>query len=159
MKNIILFSFALAMMASSSFDAIGIADTTQVHGINEVVVTGTNQATGKTQLLAAISGEVPSLFVSQRNIFGFGVSNGGSGGIKLCGVGGSPTSGILMMVDGQPQFAGLYSHPVADFYEMEYVDHVEVVRGRGDQQWLSDARLHRHGRCEGKILTKKVSQQ
>ena len=73
MKNIILFSFALAMMASSSFDAIGIADTTQVHGINEVVVTGTNQATGKTQLLAAISGEVPSLFVSQRNIFGFGM--------------------------------------------------------------------------------------
>ena len=56
MKNRILFSFALAMMASSSFDATGIADTTQGHGINEVVVTGTNQATGKTQLLVAISG-------------------------------------------------------------------------------------------------------
>ncbi len=27
------------MMASSSFAATGIADTTQVHGINEVVVT------------------------------------------------------------------------------------------------------------------------
>lgn len=81
MKNRILFSFALAMMASSSFAATGIADTTQVHGINEVVVTGSNQATS-------------------RNIFGFGVSNGGSGGIKLRGVGGSPTSGILIMVDG-----------------------------------------------------------
>ena len=39
MKNRILFSFALAMMASSSFAATGIADTTQVHGINEEVVT------------------------------------------------------------------------------------------------------------------------
>ncbi len=36
-----------------------------------------------------------------------------------------------MMVDGQPQFAGLYSHPVADFYESEYVDHVEILRGPG----------------------------
>ena len=160
MKKQILFSFVLAMMLSASAKAAtGIADTTQVHGINEVVVTGSNQATsrnllpytvsvinsrqleatGKTQLLAAISGEVPSLFVSQRNIFGFGVSNGGSGGIKLRGVGGSPTSGILMMVDGQPQFAGLYSHPVADFYETEYVDHVEVLRGPGSVLYGSNA--------------------
>ena len=159
-NNRLLFSFALAMMASAMVNvsvsakmvtATGIADTTHVHGIDEVVVTGANQATsrnllpytvsivsssqleatGKTQLLSALSGEVPSLFVSQRNIFGFGVSNGGSGGIKIRGVGGSPTSGILMMVDGQPQFAGLYSHPVADFYETEYVDHVEVMRGPG----------------------------
>ena len=146
------------MMAAASAQA-SIADTTQVHGINEVVVTGSNQATsrnllpytvsiinsrqleatGKTQLLSAISGEVPSLFVSQRNIFGFGVSNGGSGGIKIRGVGGSPTSGILMMVDGQPQFAGLYSHPVADFYETEYVDHVEVLRGPGSVLYGSNA--------------------
>ena len=137
----------------------GLADTTQVHGLGEVVVTGSNQATshnllpytvsivnsrqleatGKTQLLSALSGEVPSLFVSQRNIFGFGVSNGGSGGIKIRGVGGSPTNAILMMVDGQPQFAGLYSHPVADFYETEYVDHVEVLRGPGSVLYGSNA--------------------
>ena len=147
------------VMAAASASVKGIADTTQVHGISEVVVTGSNQATsrnllpytvsvvnsrqleasGKTQLLAALSGEVPSLFVSQRNIFGFGVSNGGSGGIKIRGVGGSPTNAILMMVDGQPQFAGLYSHPVADFYETEYVDHVEVMRGPGSVLYGSNA--------------------
>ena len=158
MKKQILFSCALAMMVSASVQA-AIVDTTQVHGINEVVVTGSNQAisrnllpysvsvinsqqleaTGKTQLLAAISSEVPSLFVSQRNIFGFGVSNGGSGGIKIRGVGGSPTNAVLMMVDGQPQFAGLYSHPVADFYETEYVDHVEVMRGPGSVLYGSNA--------------------
>ena len=158
MKKQILISSCLLMMVAASAQA-SIADTTQVHGINEVVVTGSNQATsrnllpytvsiidsrqleatGKTQLLSAISGEVPSLFVSQRNIFGFGVSSGGSGGIKIRGVGGSPTSGILMMVDGQPQFAGLYSHPVADFYETEYVDHVEVLRGPGSVLYGSNA--------------------
>lgn len=111
MKKQFLFSVALAWMLSASISAKtinGIADTTRVYGIDEVVVTGTNQATsrnllpytvsvinnrqleatGKTQLLSAISGEVPSLFVSQRNIFGFGVSSGGSGGIKVRGVGG-----------------------------------------------------------------------
>ena len=165
-----LFSSAL-MAASSEGDAmrpsssekfatrLSLSDTAQVHGLGDVVVTGSNQATsrnllpytvsivnsrqleatGKTQLLAALSGEVPSLFVSQRNIFGFGVSNGGSGGIKIRGVGGSPTSSILMMVDGQPQFAGLFSHPVADFYETEYVDHVEVLRGPGSVLYGSNA--------------------
>lgn len=154
LKVSLLLSLILASHAKS-----GVVDTTLVHGINEVVVTGSNraisrnllpytvsvvtsrqlEATGKTQLLAALSGEVPSLFVSQRGIFGFGVSNGGSGGIKIRGVGGSPTSGVLMMVDGQPQFAGLFSHPVADFYETDYVDHVEVLRGPGSVLYGSNA--------------------
>ena len=158
-KPVLMSSCLMTMLSVSAMTGTGIADTTQVHDINEVVVTGSNQATsrnllpytvsvvngrqleatGKTQLLAAISGEVPSLFVSQRNIFGFGVSNGGSGGIKIRGVGGSPTNAILMMVDGQPQFAGLYSHPVADFYETEYVDHVEVMRGPGSVLYGSNA--------------------
>ena len=127
--------------------------------IDEVVVTGTNhatgrnllpytvstigasqlEATGQSQLLSAISVQVPSLFVSERNIFGFGVSSGGSGGIKIRGVGGSPTNSVLMMVDGQPQFAGIYSHHVADFYGTEYVDRVEVLRGPGSVLYGSNA--------------------
>ena len=154
------FSVSLLLpLLLTSYAKASVADTTLVHGIDEVVVTGSNhatsrnllpytvsvvnsrqlEATGKTQLLAALSGEVPSLFVSQRGIFGFGVSNGGSGGIKIRGVGGSPTSGVLMMVDGQPQFAGLFSHPVADFYETDYVDHVEVLRGPGSVLYGSNA--------------------
>ncbi|WP_367657747.1 TonB-dependent receptor [Phocaeicola sartorii] len=82
---------------------------------------------------------MPSLFVSERNVLGFGVSNGGSGGIKIRGVGGFPTNAVLMMVDGQPQFAGIYSHHVADFYETEYVDRVEVLRGPGSVLYGSNA--------------------
>lgn len=132
-------------------------DTTKV--LNEVVVTGTNnsvpqkllpytvsvvsnrqlEATGQTQVLSAISGMVPSLFVSQRSVFGFGVSNGGAGHIKLRGVGGDRASAVLMMVDGQPQFAGIYSHHVADFYDKEYVERVEVLRGPGSVLYGSNA--------------------
>lgn len=134
-------------------------DTIPGRNLGDVVVTGSNdavgrnllpytvttvgekqiEATGNTQLLSAVSGLVPSLFVSERNIFGFGISNGGSGGIKIRGVGGAPTNAVLMMVDGQPQFAGIYSHHVADFYGTEYVDRVEVLRGPASVLYGSNA--------------------
>lgn len=127
--------------------------------LSQVVVTGTNnamptnllpysvstvssrqiEATGRTQLLGALSCRVPSLFVTERNMLGFGISTGGSGGIKMRGVGGSPTSQVLMMVDGKPQFAGVFSHHVADLYESEYVDHVEIVRGPSSVLYGSNA--------------------
>lgn len=97
------------------------------------------QSSPKGQLLSALSGSIPSLFVAERNVLGFGISTGGSGGIKMRGIGGDPTSGVLMMVDGQPQFAGLYSHHVADMYGKEYVDHVEILRGPGSVLYGSNA--------------------
>lgn len=156
-KSLVIAIFSLSALFTPSLHGMEIVDST--HVLNEVVVTGSNvavgrnllpytvstvsgkqlEATGNTQLLGAVSGIVPSLFVSERNIFGFGVSNGGSGHIKLRGVGGDRASAVLMMVDGQPQFAGIYSHQIADFYETEYVDRVEVLRGPASVLYGSNA--------------------
>lgn len=153
----IVSAIILSALPATTSSATESADS--IHPLGEVVVTGTNagvaknrlpysvsvigeerlQATGQTQVLSAISGMAPSLFVSERSIFGFGVSNGGSGHIKLRGVGGDRASAVMMMVDGQPQFAGIYSHHIADFYDKEYVERVEVLRGPGSVLYGSNA--------------------
>ncbi|MCM1505354.1 MAG: TonB-dependent receptor [Muribaculum sp.] len=155
-RSVTLLIISLAV-SSTSINGQETADS--VLQIHEVVVTGTNspvqknllpytvsvvgrerlESTGETQVLSAISGMVPSLFVTERSIFGFGVSNGGSGHIKLRGVGGDRASAVLLMVDGQPQFAGLYSHQISDFYDKEYVERVEVLRGPGSVLYGSNA--------------------
>lgn len=156
-KATVIISTLLSAVSVPTMFGMETADS--VLQLNEVVVTGTNsqiaknllpysvsvvgnerlESAGQTQVLSAISGMVPSLFVSERSIFGFGVSNGGSGHIKLRGVGGDRASAVLMMVDGQPQFAGIYSHHIADFYNKEYVERVEVLRGPGSVLYGSNA--------------------
>lgn len=138
---------------------VSVAETPDTLALSEVVVTGSNmavgrnllpytvtvidrsqlEASGQTQLLSDLSVEVPSLFVTQRGILGYGVSNGGAGHIKMRGVGGDRASAVLMMVDGQPQFAGIYSHHIGDFYTKTNVARVEVLRGPGSVLYGSNA--------------------
>lgn len=153
--------------------------TDSIQQIQDIVVTGTNLATdnnklpysistlsdkeieesGENKVLNILSGRIPSLFVTERGVGGFGISTGGSGGIKIRGVGGSPTSQVLMMVDGQPQFAGIYSHHVGDAYSTEYVEKVEVIRGPASVLYGSNAMggainvITKHARQEGIFTT------
>lgn len=151
-------SVPVCLLAAAT--AAGQTDSIAATALNEVVVTGSNSAVGRnlipytvsvigtealesagsSQLLSVISGRVPSLFVTERGILGFTVgSHGGAGHIKMRGVGGDRASAVLMMVDGQPQFAGIYSHHVADFYSKDYVEKVEVLRGPGSVLYGSSA--------------------
>lgn len=160
MNKLSAFLAALFLPIAAMSVTVAEADSVVTNQLSEVVVTGSNHAVqsrllpytvsvvgreeldnaGSNQLLSVLSGRVPSLFVTERGILGFGVSsNGGAGHIKMRGVGGDRASAVLMMVDGQPQFAGLYSHHVADFYSKEYVERVEVLRGPASVLYGSNA--------------------
>lgn len=127
--------------------------------LNEVVVTGTmpsvNQKNvpmsitivGQQQirdriepsLLPILTEQVPGLFITQRGVMGYGVSGGSAGGMSIRGVGGAPTAGVLILIDGHPQYMGLMGHPLADSYQSVMTDRVEVVRGPASVLYGSNA--------------------
>ena len=56
-------------------------------------------------------------------------ASGAAGGISIRGIGGSPNTQMLVLIDGHPQFMGLMGHPLPDAYVASDVERVEVVRG------------------------------
>lgn len=70
---------------------------------------------------------VPSLMITSRGVMGYGASSGAAGAMSMRGVGGG--AGMLMLIDGHPQFMGIFSHPLNDMYQTLMAERVEVVRG------------------------------
>lgn len=131
----------------------------KVHPIDEVVVTGSREATDlrklpvsvsvvgrkrldeahRASLLPTLTERVPGLFITSRGIMGYGVSTGAAGGMTLRGVGNAPTTGLLVLIDGHPQYMGLMGHPIADAYRSNLAERVEVVRGPASMIYGSNA--------------------
>lgn len=59
--------------------------------------------------------------------------------MTLRGIGNSPTSGLLILIDGHPQYMGLMGHPIADAYQSVLAEKVEVVRGPASVLYGSNA--------------------
>jgi iron complex outermembrane receptor protein len=86
------------------------------------------EASGTTALLPVLMQQVPGLFVTSRGVAGYGVSGGAAGGINMRGFAGG-SGRVLMLIDGHPQYAAIYGHPVADAYIASDAERVEVSRG------------------------------
>lgn len=135
------FIFNIANAAEST-------DTIKSGNIQEVVITGTRAATDvrhlsqtvnvidreaieethRTSLLPLLTEQVPGLFITQRGYAGYGVSGGAAGNISMRGMSGS-TARMIVLIDGHPNYAGIYGHPIADSYQSLMTDRVEVLRG------------------------------
>ena len=130
----------------------------KTYKINEVVVTGTRSATDvrhlsqtvsvvgrdkieqtmQPSLLPVITEQVPGLFTTSRGVMGYGVSGGAAGGISLRGLSGG-SARLMVLIDGHPQYAGIFGHPIADAYQTLLADKVEVLRGPASVLYGSNA--------------------
>ena len=146
--------FLLAALAATTLCSAQ-TDTLQ---LKEVVVTGTRNAVDvrhlpmtvtvidretlteqhQTNILPTVMQEVPGIFVTSRSMMGYGVSTGAAGGINLRGITGGAGQ-LLVLIDGHPQYQGIYGHPIADSYQTMIANRVEVLRGPASVLYGSNA--------------------
>lgn len=81
----------------------------------------------ESNLLPVLQNRIPGMFVTERGLAGYGVSGGAAGSVSIRGVGGG--NKVLFLIDGQPQWAGVFGHSLPDTYVTADVQRVEVVSG------------------------------
>jgi iron complex outermembrane receptor protein len=150
-KKVLFFTFLASTLA---LQAWGQGDTIR---LEEVVVTGTRalvnknnvpmtisvigrqeiEESGESALLRVLSGRVPGMFVTERGVVGFGVGSAGAGTVSLRGVGGG--NGLLILIDGHPQYMGIMGHHLPDAHVASDAGRVEVIRGPASLLYGSNA--------------------
>lgn len=148
----------LCILAVTAVNAAELSDTIKGYEMPDVVVTGTRSRTDvrhlsqtvsvvgrdviersqQPSLLPVLTEQVPGLFTTSRGVMGFGVSDGAAGGISLRGLSGG-NARMMVLIDGHPQYAGIFGHPISDSYQSLLADKVEVLRGPASVLYGSNA--------------------
>jgi outer membrane cobalamin receptor len=156
--DVVWLSLIMALLTWGNLPAQN-QDSIRSYELDPLVITGTRINRQKSEIPASISvvtrqqietsrennilpvlaNRVPGLFVNKRNMVGYGVGPNSGGNIAIRGVSGTPNTQVLMLIDGQPQFMGIFGHPISDAYTSSDIERVEVIRGPGSILYGSNA--------------------
>ena len=148
MRRIMAIILILILIGANVFAEFSREDSVK-YRFNPIVVTATKVAGAQKDIAASISiidekmiqrsnassvmdivkDHVPSVYITERAVYGYGVAAGAAGGISIRGVGGSPVTGVLVLRDGRPDIMGQMGHPIPDAYSLAGVERIEIVRG------------------------------
>lgn len=152
----LLFFTALVFLVNTAFAQKTIPDSVK---LAELVVTGSKteisrkvvplsvsqistsdiENSGQMNILPALNSYAPGIFVTERSLLGFGVGTGGSGAISMRGISSAPNTSVLVLIDGHPQYQGIFGHPLPDAYVASDVEKVEIIRGPASILYGSNA--------------------
>ena len=163
MRKVFLSAAFLCVAAFSGAEARSFeqpADTAGVRTdtLSQVVVTGTRNKTDirhlpltvsildrptieysfTPSLLPVLTEQVPGFFSTSRGIMGYGVSGGAAGNISVRGLSGG-SGQVMVLIDGHPQYMGMFGHPISDAYQSLMAEQVEVLRGPASVLYGSNA--------------------
>ena len=134
--------------AQSLNDTIKIAELTVIENAKPLILSETpinvveiNRATiehsNASNILPVLTKNVSGLFTTAKGIMGYGISTNATGTINIHGVG--QGNKILTMIDGVPNWAGIFGHSIADNWTSSNVQSIEVVKGPSSLYYGSNA--------------------
>ena len=141
---LMLVSASLSIFASESVDSIHVD-----YYFNPIVKTGTKFDGAQRDLAASISvigparigdvnsaavldvvnAYVPSLYLTEWNVMGYGAAGSAAGKISMRGIGGGADTHVMILRNGRPDFMGLMGCTIADEFATDGLERIEVVRG------------------------------
>lgn len=151
--------FGVLAAAVAAFTSVQAQNTDSIqYQLDDVVVTGTRQAESvrhlpmtvtvidreklteqhQTSILPTVLQQVPGFFVTSRSVMGYGVTSIAAGSMSMRGIAGNAGQ-MLVLIDGHPQYNGIYGHPIADSYQTLMAERVEVLRGPASVLYGSNA--------------------